>query len=153
VAEAETTRAAEAAERAQDKEGGGRAYRGGRVVADATGVQRDGGDNNCSLGLEMRPPSEPGNRGRPADVPEAEGARYEEEFSDQNFASPPFIGGESWWEDEPPLGRVVDGISHRSHQLKALGNAIVPACAAWIAQRIVLYETEGRRDDWEWRRT
>jgi site-specific DNA-cytosine methylase len=51
------------------------------------------------------------------------------------------------------VGRVADGVPLRPDQLKALGNAIVPACAAWIAQRIVLYEAETRcRDDREWRR-
>ena len=32
----------------------------------------------------------------------------------------------SWWEVEPPVGRVVDGMAHRTHRLKALGNGQVP---------------------------
>jgi DNA (cytosine-5)-methyltransferase 1 len=36
----------------------------------------------------------------------------------------------SWWEVEPRLGRVADGISHRVGQLKGYGNAQVPLQAA-----------------------
>jgi DNA (cytosine-5)-methyltransferase 1 len=81
-------------------------------------------------------------------VPDAEGARCQRGFSGRDVAAYPFVGGDSWWESEPPVGRVADGVPHRSHQLKALGNSIVPACAAWIAQRIVWYEAgTGCRDD------
>ena len=31
-----------------------------------------------------------------------------------------------WWEIEPAMGRVVDGMAHRTHRLKALGNGQVP---------------------------
>jgi DNA (cytosine-5)-methyltransferase 1 len=43
-----------------------------------------------------------------------------------------------WWEIEPLLGRVVDGLPHRNDRLKALGNAQVPLCAATAFK--VLYE-------------
>lgn len=36
----------------------------------------------------------------------------------------------SWWETEPELGRVADGISNRVGQLKGYGNAQVPLQAA-----------------------
>ena len=32
----------------------------------------------------------------------------------------------SWWEVEPTVGRVVDGVASRSHRVKALGNGQVP---------------------------
>lgn len=35
-----------------------------------------------------------------------------------------------WWEIEPPLGRVANGIPNRVDRLKGLGNAQVPVCAA-----------------------
>lgn len=31
-----------------------------------------------------------------------------------------------WWKTEPAVGRVVDGMAHRTHRLKALGNGQVP---------------------------
>jgi DNA (cytosine-5)-methyltransferase 1 len=39
----------------------------------------------------------------------------------------------SWWNVEPPLGRVVAGLPNRIHQLRCLGNAQVPRVAleAW----------------------
>lgn len=42
-------------------------------------------------------------------------------------------GGTSWWSSEPELGRTVDGMAHRTHRLKAIGNGQVPQCraAAW----------------------
>jgi len=35
-----------------------------------------------------------------------------------------------WWETEPALGRVADGVAHRVDRLKAIGNGQVPAVAA-----------------------
>ena len=35
-----------------------------------------------------------------------------------------------WWSAEPPVGRVADGVAHRAHQLRAIGNGQVPACMA-----------------------
>ena len=40
------------------------------------------------------------------------------------------ISSPGWWEIEPYVGRVADGIPHRVHQLKGLGNAQVPLQAA-----------------------
>jgi DNA (cytosine-5)-methyltransferase 1 len=40
----------------------------------------------------------------------------------------PVVG--DWWAVEPPVGRLVDGFPGRVDQLKALGNAQVPAVAA-----------------------
>ena len=40
------------------------------------------------------------------------------------------IGSAQWWEIEPPLDRVVDGMADRVDRLKAIGNGQVPLCAA-----------------------
>ena len=37
---------------------------------------------------------------------------------------------DSWWQTEPNVGRVADGIPARLDKLKCLGNAQVPLCAA-----------------------
>lgn len=44
---------------------------------------------------------------------------------------------ETWWETEPAVDRVADGIPSRSHRHHALGNAVVPQVAQWIGERIV----------------
>ena len=36
----------------------------------------------------------------------------------------------SWWQSEPNLGRVADGVAARVDRLKAIGNGQVPLCAA-----------------------
>jgi len=36
----------------------------------------------------------------------------------------------SWWQFEPDVGRVANGVSARVDRLKAIGNAQVPLCAA-----------------------
>jgi len=43
------------------------------------------------------------------------------------------FGSSSWWEVEPNVGRVADGVAARVDRLKAIGNGQVPLCAvtAW----------------------
>lgn len=43
---------------------------------------------------------------------------------------------DSWWETEPAVGRVVDGLPDRVDRLKGLGNAIVPQVAFEIFSAI-----------------
>ncbi len=45
-----------------------------------------------------------------------------------------------WWEVEPTMGRVADGVSHRVDRLKAIGNGQVPKVAA-LAWNMLRYET------------
>ena len=40
------------------------------------------------------------------------------------------IGNSQWWEIEPPVDRVADGMVDRVDRLKAIGNGQVPLCAA-----------------------
>jgi len=39
-------------------------------------------------------------------------------------------GGKDGWGIEPGICRMVDGVAHRTHRLKAIGNGQVPQCAA-----------------------
>jgi len=43
----------------------------------------------------------------------------------------------SWWEAEPAVGRVADGVHNRSHRLKGLGNAVVPLQAKKAFERLM----------------
>ena len=43
---------------------------------------------------------------------------------------------EQWWEVEPSVGRLVDGLPNRIPQLRALGNSIIPQIAQKIGQAI-----------------
>jgi DNA (cytosine-5)-methyltransferase 1 len=48
--------------------------------------------------------------------------------------------GAGWWEVEPDVGRVADGVPARVDRLRSLGNALVPQIAEWIGRRILDYE-------------
>ena len=39
-------------------------------------------------------------------------------------------GSREWWQTEPNVGRVADGVAARVDRLKAIGNGQVPLCAA-----------------------
>lgn len=58
-------------------------------------------------------------------------------------------GGE-WWQAEPDVGRVVDGVSARVDRLRCLGNAVVPAQAYPIFKAIADFyggqNGKGKRD-------
>ena len=41
-----------------------------------------------------------------------------------------YASSSSWWETEPNVGRMVDGVASHVDRLKAIGNGQVPLCAA-----------------------
>ena len=47
------------------------------------------------------------------------------------------LADSDWWELEPDVGRVANGIPSRVDRLKCLGNAVVPQVAEWIGKRIM----------------
>jgi hypothetical protein len=47
-----------------------------------------------------------------------------------------------WWEFEPNVGRVADGVQGRIYRLKGLGNSIVPQIAEEIGKAIMKAEYE-----------
>jgi DNA (cytosine-5)-methyltransferase 1 len=52
------------------------------------------------------------------------------------FSAIPLPQRHTWWEIEPDVGRVVDGVSARLDRLKALGNAVVPQIPELIGRAI-----------------
>jgi DNA (cytosine-5)-methyltransferase 1 len=57
------------------------------------------------------------------------------EIEGERQSGPRRDGGE-WWETEPDVGRVVNGVAARMDRLTAIGNGQVPQCAA-MAWRIL----------------
>jgi DNA (cytosine-5)-methyltransferase 1 len=49
--------------------------------------------------------------------------------------------GWQWWETEPDVGRVADGVPARVDRLKCLGNAVVPQVAE-VVGRLVMHHAE-----------
>ena len=47
-----------------------------------------------------------------------------------------------WWDIEPDVGRVADGVQGRIHRLKGLGNSIIPQIAEEIGKAIIKVEYE-----------
>lgn len=59
-----------------------------------------------------------------------EGARHSGVDSPRDGGRTLSIGRGDWWEAEPDVGRVVNGVPARVDRLRALGNAVVPEQAA-----------------------
>ena len=45
--------------------------------------------------------------------------------------------GWQWWETEPDVGRVVNGVPSRLDRLKCLGNAVVPQVAEYVGRLVM----------------
>ena len=119
--------------------------RDGQEVARGAGAEAMGNaDESDSKGVNSRKPepSEQGGRqgfaARREDVPDADSQRLQgvgQKRDDEGSAG--LRGGEakwekSFWEPEPAVGRVANGVPGRVHRLKQLGNSIVPQVAARI---------------------
>ena len=61
------------------------------------------------------------------------GTRETAKFREQGSSARPNNG---WWETEPDVGRVANGIPFRVDRLRALGNAVVPQVAELIGYMI-----------------
>jgi hypothetical protein len=68
-----------------------------------------------------------------ADSPQREGDERAERIGEEHADA----CGPGWWESEPSVGRVADGVAHRMDRLAATGNGQVPAVAA-TAFRILM---------------
>lgn len=66
-----------------------------------------------------------------ADTPRQQGRRIQQPRIQPN------IGNKGWWEIEPNVGRVVDGLPQRVDRLKCLGNAVVPQQAKEAFKRLM----------------
>ncbi len=55
-----------------------------------------------------------------------------------------------WWETEPEVGPVADGIPGRMAQLRSLGNAVVPQVAELVGRRALRILERGAVDDDAW---
>lgn len=52
------------------------------------------------------------------------------------------FGSSSWWDAEPDVGRVANGVPNRVDRLRGLGNAVVPQVSEWIGRRLMQFEME-----------
>ena len=64
------------------------------------------------------------------------GEREGEQHKKQGAAFIGDNGAENWWQTQPPVCGVVNGVSRRMDRLRGLGNAVVPQCAEVIGRRM-----------------
>lgn len=50
----------------------------------------------------------------------------------------------TWWEIEPAVGRVADGVPHRVDRLRGLGNAVVPQVAEYIGRLVMAHASHSQ---------
>jgi DNA (cytosine-5)-methyltransferase 1 len=76
------------------------------------------------------------------DVSHADRAgRVEQWRSKSVFAEQPELERTGWWETEPAVGRLVDGLPSRVERMRSLGNAVVPAVVEHLGRRIVAIDS------------
>jgi DNA (cytosine-5)-methyltransferase 1 len=103
-----------------------------RKLAYSNSTQRQG--NKCPIGIQEGYSIIDSNNSQPY-VGDTEISRLSSCFKGQGERQPwgASIGSAQWWEAEPPLDRVANGMADRVDRLKAIGNGQVPLCAttAW----------------------
>jgi len=99
------------------------------------------GNNNARIGLEFKTLSEFRNNGGSQSLANTDSRRREQcepkteslsgisSSSQRNYAN--------WWQVEPDVGRVANGVSDRVDRLKGLGNAIVPQVAELVGALVM----------------
>jgi DNA (cytosine-5)-methyltransferase 1 len=91
----------------------------------------DGGNNNSRISLERKEESEFGNNSWAENVSDSNVPQQQEGgFPIGIQQKDSFASDSCWWETEPNVGRVADGVASRVDRLKAIGNGQVPLCAA-----------------------
>jgi len=91
----------------------------------------DGSNNNSRISLERKEESEFGNNSRSENVPNANVPQQQRGGVPIGVQQKYSFGCDSrWWEVEPNVGRVANGMDARVDRLKAIGNGQVPLCAA-----------------------
>ena len=108
-------------------------------MADPKIMFGNGSNNNSRISLESKKKFKFGNSCGEEDLGNSESSRLSSCFEGQGQGESwrASIGSAQWWEIEPPLDRVADGMADRVDRLKAIGNGQVPLCAA-TAWRILI---------------
>jgi len=89
----------------------------------------------CKVALGTREESNEASEGLPVLRQASEEERAMQHPCESDVSARESVNG-SWWDTEPNIGRVANGVEHRVHRLKGLGNAQVPLQAA-VAYRLL----------------
>ena len=118
------------------------------IVAYPSELFSNGGDNNSRVGMESETIPKLGDSSRSQNVAYPTISRFQAPIqqtkaiwtTDVNQSHLQERSYNGWWETEPNVGRVADGISNRVDRLRGLGNAVVPQVAEYIGRLVVAAE-------------
>jgi DNA (cytosine-5)-methyltransferase 1 len=102
-----------------------------RNVSNSEKLFSNGSNNYTSISLERETESEFGNSYWQKNVSDTNLSQQQRGSVSIGIQQENSFGSDScWWETEPNVGRVADGVDARVDRLKAIGNGQVPLCAA-----------------------
>jgi DNA (cytosine-5)-methyltransferase 1 len=104
------------------------------VLANPEKLLCDGGNDNAGVSLGREQVSKPRDSGGPKNVYNTNSTQRQGNQRAIGVGTQyTNLGSSSWWEVEPDVGRVADGVAARVDRLKSIGNGQVPAVAraAW----------------------
>jgi DNA (cytosine-5)-methyltransferase 1 len=116
-----------------------------RQSNNATGSSEVMANTNESISRERQIFGNPNDKGRGASETRRESLQPEDrQTRTDNLGSGSEVSqsGGNFWDIEPDVGRVVNGLPGRVHRLKGLGNAIVPQIAEEIGRAIMKAEQQ-----------
>ena len=120
----------------------------GAPLADATDMQRNGGDYYAGICMGAGPLSQLGNGGWAQHLAHAAVIGQSGSWAHGQSSNPTtgsdgkaaeFVNGGvgAIWRTEPDVGRVAHGVPDRAHRLAALGNSVVPQIPELIGRAIL----------------
>jgi len=100
-------------------------------VAYSKKLQCNGSNNNARISMERKKESEFRDNSWKNDISDSNSSQFKgRSISSGIYQENAYACDSRWWEIEPDVGRVVDGVAARVDRLKAIGNGQVPLCAA-----------------------
>ena len=103
----------------------------GTNLANAKKLFSNGCNNNAKISMERKTQCELGNNSWSSSISNSNSPQFQRgELSKRTKSQDSYASDSRWWETEPNVGRMVDGMAFGVDRLKAIGNGQVPLCAA-----------------------
>jgi DNA (cytosine-5)-methyltransferase 1 len=100
-------------------------------VADTSQLFSNGGNNNARISMEREAQSKSGNDSGEKNVPNTDLSQQQgRSISSGIYPEHSYACNSRWWQIEPDVGRMANGVAAGVDRLKAIGNGQVPLCAA-----------------------